>query len=132
MVVEDSTKTTRTLWICIPISMTLVLVLNGCFLEKAITNISCDDIGGTVKLHVAKWSLQRPLDNQILDYKAMLDLCENEMMSIKFFGIWKERWSVLKILRLKMIWSWGHLSVTQSSHHLVPLLSSRIGDKLTS
>ena len=68
MVVDDSTKTTRTLWIYVPISMTLVLVLNGCFLEKAIPNVSCDDIGGTVKVHVAKWSLQRPLNNQILDY----------------------------------------------------------------
>ena len=54
MVVDDSTKTTRTLWIYVPISMTLVLVLNGCFLEKAIPNVSCDDIGGTVKVHVAK------------------------------------------------------------------------------
>ena len=50
----------------------------------------CDDIGGAVKQHVAKRSLQRPLNNNILDYKAMLDLCENEMMSIKFFEICKE------------------------------------------
>ena len=32
-VVEDSAKTARTLWICVPISMILVLVLNGCFLH---------------------------------------------------------------------------------------------------
>ena len=56
-----------------------------------------------LKRHVAKWSLQRSLNNQILDYKAILDLCEDEMMSIKFFGICKESmilksW-VLKILR---------------------------------
>ena len=38
-----------------------------------------------LKRHVAKRSLQRSLNNQILDYKAILDLCENEMMSIKFF-----------------------------------------------
>ena len=49
----------------------------------------CDGIGGTVKQHVAKRSLQRFLNNQILDYKAMLDLCENEMKSIKFFEICK-------------------------------------------
>ena len=40
-----------------------------------------------LKRHVAKRSLQRSLNNQILDYKAILDLCENEMMSINFFGI---------------------------------------------
>ena len=43
-----------------------------------------------LKRHVAKRILQRFLNNQILDYKAILDLCENEMMSIKFFGICKE------------------------------------------
>ena len=37
-----------------------------------------------LKQHVAKRSIQRFLNNQILDYKAILDLCENEMMSIKF------------------------------------------------
>ena len=31
-----------------------------------------------------------------------------------------------------MTWRWGHLPVTWSSHHLLLLLSSRIGDKLTS
>ena len=44
-----------------------------------------------LKWHVAKRSLQRSLYNQILDYRAILDLCENEMMSIKFFGISRER-----------------------------------------
>ena len=42
-----------------------------------------------LKRHVAKQNLQRSLNNQILDYKAILDLCDNEMMSIKFFGICK-------------------------------------------
>ena len=46
----------------------------------------CDGIGGAVKRHTAKRSLQRPLNNQILDYKAMLDLCREEMKSINFFG----------------------------------------------
>ena len=50
----------------------------------------CDGIGGAVERHAAKQSLQRSLNNQIIDYKAMLDFCENEMMSIKFFGICKE------------------------------------------
>ena len=43
-----------------------------------------------LKRLVAKRSLQRSLNYQILDYKAILDLCENEMMPIKFFGIYKE------------------------------------------
>ena len=82
---EDSTKTTRTLWICVPISMILVLVLNGCFLQQAITNLHVMALVEQLKRHVAKRSFQWFLNNQILDYKAILDLCENEMMSIKFF-----------------------------------------------
>ena len=34
-VVEDSTKAARTLCICVPISIILVLVPNGCFLQQA-------------------------------------------------------------------------------------------------
>ena len=61
----------------------------------------CDDIGGADKCHVAKQSLQRFLNNQILDYKAILDLCENEMMSIKFLEFVRREWSVLRILKLR-------------------------------
>ena len=44
----------------------------------------CYDIGGAVKRHVAKQSLQTPLNSPpILDYKAMLDLCENEILRLK-------------------------------------------------
>ena len=82
---EDSTKTTRTLWICVPISMILVLVMNGCFLEQAVANLPVMALVEQLKRHVAKGSLQRSLNNQILDYKAILDLCENEIMSAKFF-----------------------------------------------
>ena len=81
---EDSTKTTRTLWICVPISMILVLVLN----ELVLPVMSLVE---QLKRHVAKQSLQRSLNKQILDYKAILDLCENEMMLINFFGICMKR-----------------------------------------
>ena len=82
---EDSTKTTRTLWknLCVPASMILVLVLN----EVLFPGMALVE---QLKQHVVKQSLQRSLNNQILDYKAILDLCENEMMSIKFFGFCME------------------------------------------
>ena len=70
--------------------MILVLVLNGCFLQQTIANLPVMALVEQLKRHVAKRSLQRSLNNQILDYKAILDLCENEMMSIKFFGICEE------------------------------------------
>ena len=87
---EDSTETTKTLWICVPISMILVLVLTGCFLKEAIRNLPVMALVGHIKQHVAKQSLQRTLNNQILDYKVVLDLCENEMIGIKCYGICKK------------------------------------------
>ena len=86
-----------------------------------------------LKRHVAKRSLQRSLNNQILDYKAILDLCENEMMSIKFFGICKESMISVENLEIEKWYDGGDIvPVTRSSHHLVPLPSSWIGTKLTS
>ena len=68
-VVEDSTKTTRTLWknVCVPISMILVLVLNELVLPVMA-------LVEQLKRHVAKRRLQRSFNNQILGYKAILDL----------------------------------------------------------
>ena len=105
--------------------MILVLVLNE-FVPHVMALV------GQLKRHVTKLSLQRSLNNQVLDYKAILDLCENEMMSIKFFGICKE--SMISVENLE-IEKWNEkeyiVSVTQSSHHLVLLSSSRIVPKLT-
>ena len=54
-----------------------------------------------LKQHVAKRSLQRSLNNQVLYYKSMLDLYENEMMSIKFFGICKENMIIVENLEIE-------------------------------
>ena len=81
---DDSTKTTRNLWICVSISMILVLVLNRCSLQQAIVNLPVKALVEQLTRHVSRRNLQRSLNNQILDYKAILDLCENEMMSSKF------------------------------------------------
>ena len=101
--------------------------------------ISAERISGTVmtlveqlKQHVAKRILQRSLNNQILDYKAILDLCENEMMSIKFFGICKESMISVENLEIEKWYEGGDtVPVTKGSHYLVPLSSARIGPKLT-
>ena len=86
-----------------------------------------------LKRLVAKRSLQRSLNYQILDYKAILDLCENEMMSIKFFGICMESMISVENLEIEKWYEGGDtVPVTRSSHHLVLLSSSQIGPKLTS
>ena len=106
--------------------MILVLVLNELVLPVMA-------LVEQLKRHVAKRILQRSLNNQILDYKAILDLCENEMMSIKFFGICKESMISVENLEIEKWYDGGDIvPVTRSSHHLVPLSSSWIGTKLTS
>ena len=55
-------------------------------------------IGGAVKRHAAKRSLQRPVDNQILDYEAMLEVCK-EMSSTKFSGFSK---NVMELVRISL------------------------------
>ena len=85
-------------------------------------------LGEQLKQHVAKRSLQRSLNNQILDYKAILDFCENEMTPIKFFGICKEGMISVEDHETEKWYGGGHtVPVTRSSHHLVPLSSLRIG-----
>ena len=59
---EDSRKTTRTLWtnVCVPTIMILVLVLNELVLPVMA-------LVEQLKQYVAKQSLQSSLDNQIID-----------------------------------------------------------------
>ena len=52
-----------------------------------------------LKLDLAKQGLQRTLNNQVSDYKAIRDLCENEIISIQFFGICKE--SIISVENLE-------------------------------
>ena len=73
--------------------MILVLVLNE-FVPHVMALV------GQLKRLVTKLSLQRSLNNQVLDYKAILDLCENEMMSIKVFGVCKE--SIINVENLEI------------------------------
>ena len=125
---EDSTETTITFCknVSVPISMILVLVLNELVLPVMA-------LVEQLKRHLSKKSLQKSLNYQILDYKAILDLCGNEMMSIKFFGICKESMISVENLEIeKWYEGWDTVPVPRSSHHLVPLSSSRIGPKLTS
>ena len=124
---EDSTKITWTLLknVCVPINTILVLMLNELVLPVMA-------LVEQLKRNVAKGSLQRSLNNQILDYKAILDLCENEIMSAKFFWISKDTMISVENLETEKWYEGGDtVPVTRSSHHLVPLSSLRIGPKLS-
>ena len=92
----------------------------------------CDRIGGSVKRHAAKRSVQRPMNNQILDYQAMLNVCEEEMSKIKFFGISKETMDEVRKSLEEQFSRGNTVPGTQSSHHFIPLSSSKIAHKLLS
>ena len=63
----------------------------------------------------------------------MHDLCENERISIKFFGICTESMISNENLEIEKGYDgWDNVPVTRSSRHVVSLSSSRIGPKLTS
>ena len=66
------------------------------FFATSLRKSPCDGIGSMVKRHGAKQSLQRPLNNQILDYRAVLEVCQEEMKLIIFFGIDKENLVVVR------------------------------------
>ena len=55
----------------------------------------CDGIGRFVKSHVAMRSLQRPLNNPILNYKTMIDLYVEEIKDIHFVGISQEEMQIV-------------------------------------
>ena len=106
-VVEDSTKTTITLWVLSSHKHGFGISAEWVFFATKYCKSPCDGIGGAVKRHVAKRMFERFLNNQISDYEAMLDLCESEMMPIKFFRISKE--SMISLENLEISYKgWGY------------------------
>ena len=83
-----------------------------------------------MKCHAAKRNLQRPLNNQILDYRAVLEVCQKEMESIIFFGLDKEDTAEVREKMEKRFKDGKTVPVTRSSHHFIPQSASQIGHKL--
>ena len=93
---------------------------------------SCDGIGGFVKRYVAKRSLQRPLHDQILNCKAMLDLCKTEIDTIEFFGISREEMLEARKSLKNRFGRSKRVPGTRASHHFIPQSCNTIAHKLTS
>ena len=86
----------------------------------------------TSKRYVAKRSLQRPLNNQILNYKSFLELCKAEIKHITFVGIDKLRMAEVHDSLKKRFESGNTIPGTKSNHHFTPNSTSEISYKLTS
>ena len=71
------------------------------------------------------------MNNQIIDYQAMLNVCKEEMIKSKFFGISKQTMDEVR-KSLEERFSRGNtVPGTSSSHHFIPL-SSKIAPELSS
>ena len=90
----------------------------------------CD--GDAVKPHAAKPSLQRLINNQILDYRAILKVSQEEMKSIIFFGIDIEDMVEVREKIERRFEDGKTVSSTRSSHHFIPHSASQIEHKLCS
>ena len=93
----------------------------------------CDGVRGFVKHYVvAKRSLQRPLQDQILSYQSTLDLYVREIPSITFFSVSQEEMVNVRADLEDCFAKSKTMPGTRSSHHSVPISCNKISHKLTS
>ena len=80
----------------------------------------CDGIGGTVKRKVLRTSLQRPVDNQILTFRAIEDFCKTPITGVTFMVIDSQDMEPVRE-NLKSQYKLGDtVPGTRSCHHFVP------------
>ena len=80
----------------------------------------CDGIGGTVKRLVARASLQRPLDNQILSMEKMFECCKSDIKGINFIKVSKEDIAPVRQMLSTRFESGKTIPGTRSFHHFSP------------
>ena len=93
----------------------------------------CDGIGGTVKRLVARASLQRPLDNQILSMEKMFEYCKSDIKGINFIKkISKENIAPVRQMLSTRFESGKTIPGTRSVHHFSPLSEGEVTYKRVS
>lgn len=89
----------------------------------------CDGIGGTVKRIVAKASIQRPRNEQILTPDAMFQFCQENIDGIEFCFISKADVAANEDLLEERHSSGKTVPGTRSCHAFIPLSTSSLGMK---
>ena len=89
----------------------------------------CDGIGGTVKRLVARASLQRPYDKQLLPAREVFTFCKEEIKVIEFIFISQADMEITRTTLELRYTNAKTVSGTRSFHHFVPLSASCIGTK---
>ena len=89
----------------------------------------CDGIGGTVKRKMARTSLQRPNNNQILTFKAVEKFCREELKGILFFSIHKKNMVAVRERMKKRYDKGDTVPGTRSCHHFESTSTNSIRGK---
>ena len=95
-------------------------------------NPPCDGIGGTVKRLVARASVQRPLDNQILSMEKMFEYCKSDIKGINFIKVSKEDIAPVRQTLSTRFESGKIIPGTRSFHHFSPLSEGEVTYKRVS
>ena len=92
----------------------------------------CDGIGGTVKRVTAKASLQRSMEDQILNAKLMFEYCDQEILGIEFFYLEKSRVDQTRKNLEERMGLAKTIPGTRGFHQFIPLTQNRIVAKRVS
>ena len=92
----------------------------------------CDGIEGTVKRLVARASLQRPLDDQILSMDKMYEFCESNITGIKFLKVAKMDMAPIRQALSNRFENGKTIPGTRGYHHFFPLSEGKISYKRVS
>ena len=91
----------------------------------------CDGIGGTVKRKVLRASLQRPINNQILTFSAVVDFCNSSIAGVIFMVVQKQDTIPVRE-KLDARYKLGDtISGSRSAHHFIPTSQYTIQKKTT-
>ena len=102
------------------------------FFATSLGKSPCDGIGGTVKKLVARASLQRPLDNQILSMEKMFEYCKSDIKGINFIKVSKEDIALVRQMLSTRFASGKTIPGTRSFHHFSPLSEGEVTYKRVS
>ena len=89
----------------------------------------CDGVGGTVKRKIARCSLQRPVNDQILTFAAVQKFCSEHLKSIHFISIYKSEMVQFRVTLEERYKNGDTISGTRSCHYFEPISTTSIKAK---
>lgn len=86
----------------------------------------CDGIGGTAKRLAARASLQRPVENQILNPFDLFNFCNQHVAGIKFLYVPQEKIEGIRMVQEERFKDGHTISGTRENHQFVPMNNKQI------